>query len=276
VVARSAQWTATSNGSVARVVLDVARSGVNLGQEAADVLQVLVERQIPGRTRAESIAGVRPAQPCVIGASERVWAEGEHLAIDFEREWPGAGHTFGFGAHAGNGLRVAVAAAWVDRLHATIFALGYRICREECVSLQAFRLELHLIPRRLLHRAHPLGLSLVMSRRLTRMPPCVMTNAVTETPASARREMPKGPGICGGYPALHPWRGRPPTIDLTSPERRTSSPGRNTSSVRMRVTVTPNERPLPQDWSPELGKQVQEQAQVHAERELVPPSTLRA
>src|SRR5690349_10357089 len=54
------------------VVLDVSGGGVNLGQEAADVLHVPIERQVQGRTHAESIARVRAVQPRVISAPELV------------------------------------------------------------------------------------------------------------------------------------------------------------------------------------------------------------
>src|SRR6185437_5340274 len=68
------------------VVLDVARIGIDHGEEGANALPVLLHRPIRCPARPESVALVRPAQPVVGGAAVSSSANGEPFAIDVEGE----------------------------------------------------------------------------------------------------------------------------------------------------------------------------------------------
>src|SRR6185437_1424028 len=68
------------------VVPDVARIGIDHGEEGANALPVLLHRPIRCPARPESVALVRPAQPVVGGAAVSSSADGEPFAIDVEGE----------------------------------------------------------------------------------------------------------------------------------------------------------------------------------------------
>src|SRR5690242_11781574 len=68
------------------VVPDVARIGIDHGEEGANALPVLLHRPIRYPARPESVAIVRPAQPVVGGAAVSGSANGEPFAIDVEGE----------------------------------------------------------------------------------------------------------------------------------------------------------------------------------------------
>ena len=59
------------------VVADVARIGIDHGEEHADALLVLLHRPIRWPARREPVALVRPAQPVVVGAAVSTLADGE-------------------------------------------------------------------------------------------------------------------------------------------------------------------------------------------------------
>src|SRR6185312_12192914 len=79
-------WKAQADYTLLSVVPDVARIGIDHGQEGADALPVLLHRPIRCPARPESVALVRPAQPVVGGAAVSSSANGEPFAIDVEGE----------------------------------------------------------------------------------------------------------------------------------------------------------------------------------------------
>src|ERR1700756_3307989 len=86
------------------VVPDVARIGIDHGEEDADALPVLLDRPIRCSARPESVALVRPAQPVVGGAAVSSWANGEPFAIDVEGEQHRPGPSLCPAVHSRNGV----------------------------------------------------------------------------------------------------------------------------------------------------------------------------
>src|SRR5215471_16209774 len=68
------------------LIPDVARIGIDHGEEDADALPVLLHRPIRCPARPESVALVRPTQPVVGGTAVTSSANGEPFAIDVEGE----------------------------------------------------------------------------------------------------------------------------------------------------------------------------------------------
>jgi hypothetical protein len=85
------------------VVPDVARIGIDHGEEDANVLPVLLHRPIRCSARRESVALVRPAQPVVVGAALSSSANGEPFAIDVEGEQHRPGPSLCSAVHSWNG-----------------------------------------------------------------------------------------------------------------------------------------------------------------------------
>jgi hypothetical protein len=92
------------------VVPDVARIGIDHGEEGANALPVLFHRPIRCRARPESVALVRSAQPVLEGAvlSPRSSANGEPFAIDVEGEQQRPGVSLCSAVHSWNGGTVPV------------------------------------------------------------------------------------------------------------------------------------------------------------------------
>jgi hypothetical protein len=93
------------------VVPDVARVGIDHGEEHADALPVLLHRPIRCPARGESVALVGPAQPVVVGAAVSSLADGESFAIDVEGEQHRPGPSLCSAVHIGNGAAIVAAAA---------------------------------------------------------------------------------------------------------------------------------------------------------------------
>src|SRR6516164_2092401 len=75
------------------VVPDVARIGIDHGEEGANAFPVLLHRLVRCPARRESVALVRPAQPVVGGAAVSSSANGEPFAIDIEGKQHRPGHS---------------------------------------------------------------------------------------------------------------------------------------------------------------------------------------
>src|SRR6185437_6794610 len=99
------------------VVPDVARIGIDHGEEGADALPVLLHRPIRCPARPESVALVRPAQPVVAGAAVSSSTDGEPFAIDVEGEQHRPGPSLGSAVHSrnGNGTVAVTARAFVHK-----------------------------------------------------------------------------------------------------------------------------------------------------------------
>jgi len=102
---------AQADDTLPSVVADVARIGIDHGEEDADVLPVFLHRPVRCHARAESVALVRPAQPVVGGAAVSRPANGEPFALDIEGEQhrPGTSLCSAVGSWNG-GQTVAVSA----------------------------------------------------------------------------------------------------------------------------------------------------------------------
>src|SRR5215469_4578585 len=85
------------------VVPDVARIGIDHGEEDADALPVLLLRPIRCPARPESVALIRPAQPVVGGAPVSGSANGEPFTIDVEGEQHRPGPALCSAVHSWNG-----------------------------------------------------------------------------------------------------------------------------------------------------------------------------
>ena len=93
------------------VVPDVARIGIDHGEEGADALPVFLHRPIRCPARPECVALVRPAEPVVGGAAVSSSANGEPFAIDVEGEQHRPGPSLCSAVHSWNdGGTVAVTA----------------------------------------------------------------------------------------------------------------------------------------------------------------------
>src|SRR5215469_9795340 len=90
------------------LVLDVARLGIDHGEEHADLLSMLLHRPIRCPARPESVALVGPAHTVVGGAAVFTLADGEPFVIDVEGEQhrPGPSRV-----HSGNGVGIVAATA---------------------------------------------------------------------------------------------------------------------------------------------------------------------
>jgi hypothetical protein len=77
---------AQADYTLSSVVPDIARIGIDHGEEDADALPVLLHRPIRCPARPESVALVRPAQSVVGGAAVSSSANGEPFALDVEGE----------------------------------------------------------------------------------------------------------------------------------------------------------------------------------------------
>src|SRR5580700_4930273 len=85
------------------VVPDVARIGIDHGEEGADAVPVFLNRPVRCPARPESVALVRPAQPVVGGAAVSSPANGEPFAIDVEGEQYRPGTSLCSAVHSWNG-----------------------------------------------------------------------------------------------------------------------------------------------------------------------------
>jgi hypothetical protein len=93
------------------VVPDVARIGIDHGEEDANALPVLVYQPIRCPARPESVALVRTAQPVVVGAAVSSSANGEPFAIDVEGEQHRPGISLCSAVHSWNGGGTAAVTA---------------------------------------------------------------------------------------------------------------------------------------------------------------------
>jgi integrase len=101
---------AQADYTLSSLVPDVARIGIDHGEEDADPLPVLLYRSIRCPARRESVALVRSAQPVVGGTAVSNSANDEPLAIDVESEQDGPGPSLCSPVLSWNGGTVAVTA----------------------------------------------------------------------------------------------------------------------------------------------------------------------
>ena len=87
-------------GLLASVVSDVARRGIDLGEEGADALPVRLARSMGCPTRPESITPVRPAEPVVCTAAVPGPSNSKPLTKDVEDEQHRSRHALGAAVHA--------------------------------------------------------------------------------------------------------------------------------------------------------------------------------
>jgi hypothetical protein len=102
------------------VLSEIPSGGIDASQKLADVLPVLVQRQVPCRTRTESVTRVGATQPRVVGAATLVRPDGEHFALDFERERRNVRVDLGVGGDVWDGFWVEVSLVGIRRLHGII------------------------------------------------------------------------------------------------------------------------------------------------------------
>src|SRR3984957_6587306 len=89
--------------TVPSVVPDIARIGIDHGEEDANALPVLLHRPVRCPTRPESVALVTPAQPVIGGAAVSSSANREPFAIDVEGEQHRPGPSLCSAVHSWNG-----------------------------------------------------------------------------------------------------------------------------------------------------------------------------